>query len=44
MCYTGRCIYESYPWGRSDSCQCTKPAYTECPTFDEPQEEEEDGE
>lgn len=31
MCYTGRCKYESYPYGTNEGCECTCGPGDGCP-------------
>lgn len=31
MCYTGRCVYETYPRGYNEDCVCVCPKNGVCP-------------
>ena len=39
MCYTGACVYETYPQGYNEGCVCRRPAYGSCPCESDDQEE-----
>ena len=31
MCYTGICLYETYPFGYNEGCVCARPRGGSCP-------------
>ena len=39
MCYTGRCIYETYPRGYNEDCVCVRPRNGACPCLIEEADE-----
>ena len=39
MCYTGACVYETYPYGYNEGCVCRRPAHGSCPCESDDQEE-----
>lgn len=43
MCHTGKCEYETYPYGYHEECHCKLPKGSACPMelYDEEEYEEE---